>query len=321
MFSLNDAFLNNYIKPYDPINNLGICKHISRLGLGSTDVIIAEGNFDTNLVQHLKDNRRIVAFEAEHPNGFATGEDFIKRQVDLHRLSFKIYTICPFTATWLNKILGGNKYIPTFFPIDGDFVSLADNEKKVFDVIYTGHAGNPAHISNDIEFVKQIFKFRYAWLSGVAAPGVTHIGGSYLDKLRLIAQGKISLVHNRLTISDMRAQKIMQIPAWKSNEAFREISNVQRPITAPQIKTRVFESALCGSLILCLRDNWNIIERFFEPNVDFLYFDESTNLSDFIQEILSNFDRYAPLVANARQKVLDRYTTKQFVKNIFLDCA
>ena len=321
MYSLNDTFLNNYIKPYDPINNLGISKHISRLGLENDNILIAEGNFNTSIVRHLKDDRRIVAFEAEHPNGFCTGEGFVKRQVELHNVSFKIYTICPFTAAWLNGIFGGNKYIATFFPIDGDFSTLANSEKKSFDVVYTGHADNPSNSSNDIGFVQQIFNFRYAWMSGVIAPGVTHVGGSYIDKLRLIAQSKISLVHNRLSFSDFRAQKLMQIPAWRANQAYREMSQDNRPITAPQIKSRVFESALCGSLILCLRDNWNIIEHFFEPNIDFLYFDETTDLTKLIHEILTYFDRYTPLIASARQKVLERYTTKQFIKNVFSDCA
>lgn len=320
MYSLNDTLLHNYVNPFQPINHLGISKYISKLDLKNTDILICEGNFDRGIFKYLKPECKLVTFEAEHPNGFAVpGRDFFEREKELHHFAHKIYTICPFSAEWLNKIWGGNKYSSIFFPIDVDLMPVVDSLDKCFDVIYTGNASREA-----FSFLEKIFKFNYAWISGVNATGVTHLGVSYLEKLKLVASSRISIVHNRMPLNDVASRMIRSWPKWDLNEAFRDINSIENRIyfpELPQIKSRVFEAALCGSLILCLRDKWNIIERFFKPNVDFLYYDLDSDLEVLISDILTNYDQYFPLIENAQRKVVELYSTEEFVKKIFRDCS
>ena len=86
----------------------------------------------------------------------------------------------------------------------------------------------------------------------------------------------------------------------------------------PQLKTRAFEAALCHSLILCLRDPFNIIERFFEPDKEFVYY-EPGKLEEKIREILANYDSYKPMIERAHKKFMAEYTTKRFVEKFLKD--
>ena len=85
---------------------------------------------------------------------------------------------------------------------------------------------------------------------------------SYPEKLNLIGQSKISVVHNLCANN------------------------------TPQLKSRPFESAMCKSLILCKKDEFNFIETWFEPNVDFLYYETNLDLENTINKVISNYNDY-----------------------------
>ena len=86
----------------------------------------------------------------------------------------------------------------------------------------------------------------------------------------------------------------------------------------PQFKTRIHEAAISRTLNLVRRDNWNVIEDFYEPDGEFIYFDNEEHLSEKIQYILSNWNDYQKVIDNAFQKSL-KYTTNQFVSKIQKD--
>jgi spore maturation protein CgeB len=67
-------------------------------------------------------------------------------------------------------------------------------------------------------------------------------------------------------------------------------------------------------LILCKKDNWNIIEKWFEPNKEFLYFENEIDLENLITEILKNYDKYQIIINNAYNKAINNYTTRHFVE-------
>jgi hypothetical protein len=132
---------------------------------------------------------------------------------------------------------------------------------------------------------------------------VTHKSVDNKEKLRLITSSKISLVHNLLYPTKEHIDFIKTIPNWEGNEAF---SLLDQEIV-PQIKGRVFESALCKSLILCKKDQFNVIEHFFEPNKEFIYYEDEKQ----IQNILDNYDDYQHIIEAAYNKA-QNYTTKAF---------
>ena len=99
---------------------------------------------------------------------------------------------------------------------------------------------------------------------------------------------------------------------WNENEAFAYLWDNGK---APQFKQRVHESAFSRSLILCKRDYWNIIEDYYEPGVDFIYFNHNSELEALIKDILNNYSDYETIIENAYNKSLN-YTSKNLYEHI-----
>lgn len=176
------------------------------------------------------------------------------------------------------EITGRKKREYCFFPFPEEFVPT--NFNKDIDLIFTGTAG--AQHSDDI--ISVIKNYNYCFASFLYRPEVTHFNVSYQEKINLIARSKIYPLHNKVGDGN------------------------------PQIKSRPFESAFCKSLILCLKDEWNIIEKWFEPNKEFLYYNNKEHLNDVIKEVLENYDQYLPVIDAAHNKAVNSYTTRHFVQ-------
>ena len=110
-------------------------------------------------------------------------------------------------------------------------------------------------------------------------------------------------------------------PEWVANKAFADIPRgalrlakrlLSGPeIEVPQLKSRVFEAAFCRSLILCKRDSFNVIEKYFTPGEEFVYYAED-KLSETVNEILANYDDYLPMIDKAYNRACAQYTTAAF---------
>jgi hypothetical protein len=188
----------------------------------------------------------------------------------------KIFTICD------PRVTGRRKREFSFFPINKNV--LPTTYEKKFDVVYAGFAG-ATHIS---DLLSVIMKYNYCFISfSNSIGGVTHMNVSYPEKLNLIGQSKISVVHNLCANN------------------------------TPQLKSRPFESALCKSLILCKKDEFNFIETWFEPNVDFLYYETNFDLESTINKVISNYNDYQFMIDNAYHKAINNYTTEAFVLKNF----
>ena len=69
-----------------------------------------------------------------------------------------------------------------------------------------------------------------------------------------------------------------------------------------------------STLILCKRDYWNIIEDYYTPGEDFIYFDENSELEELIKDILNNYSKYEQIIENAYNKSLN-YTSKKLYEH------
>jgi hypothetical protein len=165
-----------------------------------------------------------------------------------------------------------------FFPFPEEFIPQIF--EKMYDVIYTGFA-TAEHIN---EIIHTINKFNYRFVSFGGNNLITDANVSYSRKIQLISQSKITVVHNL-------------------------IGN-----NTPQLKTRPFEAAFCKSLIICKKDDFNIIEEWFEPNKEFLYYENANDLEEIIIKVLNNYNDYIPMVERAYEKAINNYTTKHFIK-------
>jgi len=122
--------------------------------------------------------------------------------------------------------------------------------------------------------------------------------------MALNAKSKISIVHGLLNWPKEETKK--QFP---NHAAFKHLDICS---FVPQIKTRTFEAAMSKSLILCLQDSWNMIESYFEPNVDFLYWTDEQDLNKKIDHILKNYNDYIPMINHAYETLINNFTTNHF---------
>lgn len=176
------------------------------------------------------------------------------------------------------EITNREKRVNAFFPLNINH--LPKDYNKEFDVIYTGLASN----DNIQKIIKAFPKYNYKLVSFGNYDGLaTDRNVSYQQKLALIAKSKICITHNYVNDN------------------------------SPQLKSRCFEAAFCKSLMLVMKDNYNIITQWFEPDVDFLYFNPDT-LESTLDNVLANFDKYQTLINNAYKKAINNYTTKNFIK-------
>ena len=130
----------------------------------------------------------------------------------------------------------------------------------------------------------------------------------------LIRKTKINIIVNLLFLNSQHIQNIKKINNWEKNKAFDHIDSG----IIPQQKTRAVESAVNKCLMLVRRDPWNVIENWFEPDVDFVYYDDEKSLPRKINEILSDWDSYKQIIHNAFNKAINNYTTEKFISRINL---
>jgi hypothetical protein len=254
---------------------------------------------------------RVVRLEFEEPNKFFIPEDFGAYDGDF----YKVFTLCTFTAEYFNKRQAAERRVPIFFPFNEDFIPT--KTEKLYDIIYTGHL-HPKPIMRDM---KTISRFNYRLVSNSGNELVTDSGVGYEEKLELISQSKITLTHNLLYPTVHHVLNVWKYPEWEANKAFSDIPRgliglAKRLLTGPeievpQLKSRIFEAAFCRSLILCKKDNFNVIEKYFTPGEEFVYFEEG-KLVETINEVLTNYDAYLSIIESAYNRAVKQYTTNAF---------
>ena len=216
----------------------------------------------------------------------------------------KIYSICPYTNKWLKENYSDTKHHYIFHPFVGDYAPT--NFDKISDVCYFGGIHSQPHA----DFVEIMKKFKYE-LMGLepGAYGVvddfTHFSLSLSEKLDVIAQTKASICYNMLPLNQEHLLYIKQYDQWENNEAFSHLDQM----IAPQYKCRVAEAAFCKSVILMKKDPWNIVEHYFTPGEDFIYWDTLEDLEEKIRDVSENFENYQDMIESAYSKCLN-YTSQ-----------
>ena len=253
--------IKNHHECEDPINYLGF-EELSHLG---KDCLFFYGGYANDKVFEHSDLPKYFFSTEEQTWDLDTTYKF-ENYVDT------VFTICP------SQVTNRPKRKNVFFPFNENFIPTSFNKK--YDVVYSGFAtGN--HVS---DILNTIVKFNYRFISFSPERIVTDRNVTYKEKLNIISETKINVIHN-LTGNG-----------------------------TPQLKTRPFESAFCKSLILCRRDNWNIIEEWFEPNKEFLYYENSVDLEILIRNVLENYDDYLPIINSAYNRAINNYTTRHFIE-------
>ena len=266
----------------------------------------------------------LIFFNGEQPCAYTNPDVAVgNNSSDTGNKFTDIYTICPLSAKWANNYYhgGAEKLKPILFPIDRERLIYPCDKK--WDAIFYGSICGRDHA----EVVDIISKFNYKFITlgyqhwrpnepisylRRTASTVTDINIHTFDKWRILSETKVVPIYNQLYIHDDHVRNIKQYEGWEQNEAWSHIDENR----GPQLKPRVTEAALFKMLMIVKRDPWNLIEYWYEPDKDFLYFDTNEEMEEMIDEISNNWENYQHIVENAYEKAYNNYTTEPLLKRM-----
>jgi len=273
----------------DPVYHLGFERYENIY----SDFYLMLGNVYDPINSGKYDDKPKVVLSLEEPNFCTVGH-----HVDTFNKVNKVLTICPYTA----KTIENRKFV--FFPFNDELIP--EKQEKIYDVIYTGSIQSNA-VS---QMINVMMDYNYVFVNFNGDPRSNHPKVSYKDKLNLYAKSKVTVCHNLLWPNSFDFPRYRAFLNADKNEAFTHLDKG----IMPQIKSRVFEAAFSRSIILCAKDPWNVIEYFFEPNKDFIYYDDMNDLREKLNDITKNYSNYTHMVDNAYTKAINNYTTHHFVE-------
>lgn len=247
--------------------------------------------------------------------------EIINGYIDILKQGYfdEVFTICPYTAKVLNTTQNppfGTLYTPICFPFREskfkkyDYINLGD---KHIDVVYYGNIHSPMYI----DMVKTISKFNYAF-STISKHNpetdslITHFNLTSEEKWDLLSRCKISVGMNLLFINNQHIENLKSTP---NIDSFEKIDVVYKKRIMPQMKTRMVEAAACKTLMLLYKDDWNVVENWFEPNIHFLYWETFDELQSLINDISDNYEKYWHIVESANKHV-KQYSIENLMKRI-----
>jgi hypothetical protein len=285
---IKSNFDGNY--PFDPVRTFDFTKFVPNgvtiyYGIGHLD---PTGDTNKKVKLHLETPNMLYIYDSAY---------------DASRFDL-VYHLCPYTCAYLNELHSTNKFKPIFFPIE----DIRIENTRVFDVFYTGSRIPGLHVFEMIErsIQRRIgtqFDQMKAYMSSPTLEG-------YYKKMELWSKTKICIAHNILLSKH-------HFPNYYSNQLTQKhLPWDSHSGVTPQLKSRVFEGALMGCILLVYKDQYKTIERYFTENVDFIYFENEQDLNNKIDTILANYDAYKHIGLNAQAKVRNNYLTQHFVDEI-----
>lgn len=259
------------------------------------NVVLHLDTFHNRKEKFVKDiNEKHYLFDIEMPNRWINN-DTRQQCFDNENLYDKIFTICPYTVKQRNKFLNKNLYEYVFLPFPKEYIPNIFEKK--FDFTYIGNGDHAYYYLDKINFKN----YNYA----VCGSKYQNAGwANFSQKIKITSESKISLVHNEYILSDIALNELKTLDNMDNYFIIKNNKLTQH-------KERVMTAAFAKSIILCKKDEFNIIEDIFDENKEFLYFDEN-NINDILDEVLNNYEKYYYLSENAFNKATKIYTVDNF---------
>jgi hypothetical protein len=296
-------------------NYVGKYEHLSdtSLSIGFNSV------YNKEVHNHIKDCKIKMFLNTEHPCTFYGKKEDGLLTSDINNNFTDVFTICPYSTDWINNLHqgGSNKFKFDFFPIDKVNALKFDCEEKTIDSIFHGSICGKAH-ENTIRAISD-FNYRFVTLgpdywhpnedidTNFLYSKVTNMAITTAQKWHILSKTKTIPIQNQLYMKEGQIDNIKQHQDWELNKAFE---GVEETNIICQIKPRVVEAAFFKVLMLVKKDNWNAIEFLYEPEKEFLYYDDEKDLPDMISEITKNWENYKHIVDNAYNRAMKEYTTE-----------
>jgi hypothetical protein len=266
--------------------------------------------YDATVLAYRSGNRQVMINQWA-PTEFAQVKDHHGLTPLEHSASStEVYSICPYTVDWLNKV-DSPKYKYIFYPFNKKDIPFAT--EKEYDVCYFGGIHSVMH--QECMAVMRLFKYCYMTmdhgigpLTQAYLPMATHINLSHREKIVQVGKCKVSVCYHIVPLYEFHIKNIKSYPEWEKNEAFSRLDQA----ILPQFKSRMHEAAMARTLNLVYRDPWGISEDYYTPDVDFVYFDSNEELEEKLQHILNNWEDYEKMIENAYNKALNYTTDRMF---------
>lgn len=201
-----------------------------------------------------------------------------------------VYCVCPFTCQFMNQHYGYEKfkYIP--YPFTNYTVTQFENYDA--DCSWMGSIHGQDHISA----IEVIQDFNYKFLTSQKNTWMRH-----------------PYEFQKCTHVDLPSdQKLIELSKCRSSLSFNMIymspNSVKNNFSAfdkfdegimPQFKVRSHEITSSKSLMLVKKDPWDLVEDFYEPNKEFLYFKNFDELRSIISDLSTDFSKYRDIINNA----------------------
>ena len=247
--------------------------------------------YEKNLRERYKDYKRRCLLAFWSPCEFTSRKGFY--HLDDYDFFTEVYCVCPFTCKFMNDHFGYEKF--KYFPYIFTNRSVTEYGNYDADCSWMGSIHGQDHISA----IEVISKFKYKFMTSQRNTWMhhpyeynkaTHVFLPNDEKLKQLSKCRSSLSFNMIYMS----------PASKKND-FKAFELFDQGIM-PQFKVRTFEIASCKSLLLVKKDPWDLVEDFFEPEKEFIYFENFQELEDIVYDVSKNFDKYQPIIDAAFEK-------------------
>jgi len=285
---------------------------LEEFGDDSQEVVLFYGinsTLNRELQEQYKHYKRRILLDLWSPCDLYAQNDILEQDHFKAQEYFTdVFCICPFTVEWSNKITNTDKWKCVFYPWQPSIVPV--NFEKKYDVCFVGGIHSQEHF----DALQVIKKFNYRFISQSPFAEPTDINISNKEKLDLIAQCKIVVCFNLLYLKEDHWHFAMNNYNLAGNMAFnhpRAIGTVNPTYTAPQFKSRSHEAASGKSLILCKKDEWDLINYYYDED-SFVFFDQVDDLESTISNILENYQNYQSKIDLAYQRVYN-FTTKNLI--------
>ena len=286
----------------------------------------------SHYIDTIRQYEKKIYLNTEQPCSFQTGDEKqISLSLDSGKNFSKVFTFCPYTANWANLIEQDDRFKYIFTPFNKDFI-VNEKQNKQFDALYWGGM----HGFDHKDIIDSIKEHKYNFLTvgpqtwslwwgraGVLPPiqqYVSYITGVSIKRTmmwKLLRRTKVNVMANLLYTNEKINNNVKSLDQWEKNEAF---SNLEQFIM-PQIKSRPIETAVNRCLMVVKKDPWNIQEDFFEPDKEFIYYNDKKELQSILEDVKINWKNYEQIVENAFNKAITHYTTENFISKIKKECA
>lgn len=288
-------------------------------------------NIDSYL-SSIKEYENRIYFNNEQPCVLQTrDEHLISLSTDSNKIFNKVYNQCPYTAEWINSLENDDRFRCIFTPFNKDYI-IDKQEEKVNDVLYWGGLHGLDH--KDILDTIRNFDYNFLtlgagswnlwWGRQSSLPPISNYESliTYRNLQRpfmwqLLRRTKVNVMVNLLYTDNKINDNIKTHEHWEKNKAFAHLEQY----IMPQLKTRPIETAVNRCLMVVKKDPWNIQELFFEPDKEFIYYNDKKELQHILEDVKINWKNYEPIVENAFNKAINNYTTEHFIEKIKQECV